>query len=46
MLSFEHFQKKDDTQSLCISETTDSQRRGHINVKKVPFQSTLQQETW
>ena len=26
-LNFEHFQKKDDRDSLCISETTDHERR-------------------
>ena len=26
-LSFEHFQKKDDPHSLCISEITDHERR-------------------
>ena len=26
-LNFEHFQKKDDPQSLCISEITDHERR-------------------
>ena len=31
-LNFEHFQKKDDPHSLCISEITDHERRAYINV--------------
>ena len=31
-LNFEHFQKKDDPHSLCISEITDHERRASINV--------------
>ena len=27
-LNFEHFEKKEDPHSLCISETTDCKRRG------------------
>ena len=27
-LNFEHFQKKDDPHSLCVSEITDSQKHG------------------
>ena len=30
-LNFEHFQKKDDPHSTCISEITDSQKHGWIN---------------
>ena len=31
-LNFEHFQKKHDPHSLCISEITDRERRSYINV--------------
>ena len=31
-LNFEHFPKKDDPHSLCITENTDHQRRAWINV--------------
>ena len=30
--NFEHFQKNDDPQSLCISEIMDSKRRVYINI--------------
>ena len=30
--TFEHFQKKDDPHSLCISEITDFKKRCYINV--------------
>ena len=43
-LNFEHFQKKDDPYSWCISEATYSETRGYINVRKVPFQSTLRKQ--
>ena len=36
-LNFEHFQKKDDPHSLCISEITDHERRAYINVSTFPF---------
>ena len=45
-LTFEHFQKKDDHHSWCISKITDSEKRGYINVWKVELQRTLQQPTW
>ena len=31
-LNFEHFQKKDEPHSLCISEITDHETRAYINV--------------
>ena len=31
-LNFEHFQKKDDSHSWGISEITDSEKHGYINV--------------
>ena len=31
-LNYEHFQKKDDPHSLCISEIIDHERRAYINV--------------
>ena len=31
ILNFEHFQTKDDPQSWCISEITDSEKRGQSN---------------
>ena len=30
--TFEHFQKKDDRHSSCISEITECKRRGYTNV--------------
>ena len=35
-LNFEHFQKKDDPDRICISEITDHERRAWINIKKTP----------
>ena len=40
-LNLKHFQKKDDIQSLFISEITHSGKRGWIYVQKVPFPRTL-----
>ena len=37
-LTFEHFQKKYDSHSWCLSKITDSEKQGKINVYKVPFQ--------
>ena len=37
-LNFEHLQEKDDPHSWYILELMDSERRGYINVWKVPFQ--------
>ena len=46
-LNFEHFQKKkDDPHSWCISEITDPEKSGYINVYKVPFQGILWKATW
>ena len=36
-LNFEHFQKKDDPHSRCISEITVSKKGELINVCKMPF---------
>ena len=38
---FEHFEKKDDPHSLCISEITDCKRHCYINISKVRLQKTL-----
>ena len=40
-LIFEHFQKKDDSHSWCISKITESEKQGSIKVYKVPFKSSL-----
>ena len=45
-LNFEHFQKKDDPRSFCISEITNAERGAEINVLKLPFERTPQQATW
>ena len=45
-LNFEHFPKKDDPHSECISKITDSEKSDWINLWKVPFQRTLQRATW
>ena len=46
-LNFEHFQKKkDEPHSWCISEITDPEKDGKINVEKVPFQGILRKATW
>ena len=45
-LNFEHLKKKDDTHSRCISEITDSEKRGQINALKFAFKTTLRQATW
>ena len=44
--SFEDFGKKDDPQSLYISEVTGCQRWAQINVSKVLSHKTVQQVTW
>ena len=36
-LNFEHFQKKDDPHSRCISQITVSEKGESINVCKIPF---------
>ena len=36
-LNFEHFQKKDDPHSRCISQITVSEKGDSINICKIPF---------
>ena len=36
-LNFEHFQKKDDPHSRCISQITVSEKGDQINACKIPF---------
>ena len=43
--SFEHFGKKDDLHSSCISEVTYCEGRGSINVENGPFQKTHGEST-
>ena len=43
--NFEHFQKKDDSDSWGISKSTESEKQGYINVYKVLFQGMLQKVT-
>ena len=45
-LSFEHFGKKDDPHSRCISQITVSEKGVSINVCKSPFKRSLLQKTW
>ena len=45
-LNFEHFRKKDDPHSRCISQITVSEKGGSINVCKIPFKRSLPQKTW
>ena len=45
-LNFEHFQKKDDSHSWCISEITESEKQGQIKIYKVPFQGILEKAAW
>ena len=45
-LNFEHFEKKDNPHSRCISEITASEEDDQINVSKIPLQNTLPQTTW
>ena len=45
-LNFEHFQKKDDPHSRCISQITFSEKGDSINVCKIPFKIPLPQKTW
>ena len=40
-LNFEHFQKKDDPHSRCISQITVSETGDSINVCKIPFKRFL-----
>ena len=43
-LNFEHFQKKDDTHSRCISQITVSEKGDFINVCKVPCKRSLREK--
>ena len=45
-LNFEHFGKKDDPHSRCISQITVSEKGYSINVCKIPFKRTLPNKTW
>ena len=45
-LNFEHFRKKDDPHSRCISQITVSEKGDSINVFKIPFKTSLPQKTW
>ena len=45
-LNFEHFDERDDPHNWDISEVTDSEKRGYINVQKVLFQRNLRKATW
>ena len=40
-LNSEHFEKKDDPHSRCISQITVSEKGGSINVFKIPFKRSL-----
>ena len=42
---FEYFDEKDDPHRLYISEITECERRGKINVQKSPFENILRQLT-
>ena len=45
-LTFEHFRKKDDVHSRCISQITVSEKGDSINVCKIPFKRSLPIKTW
>ena len=45
-LNFEHFRKKDDPHSRCISQITVSEKGYSINVCKIPFKRSLPNKTW
>ena len=45
-LNFEHFRKKDDPHSRCISQITVSEKGYSINVCKIPFKTSLAQKIW
>ena len=45
-LNFEQSLKKDDLHCWCISEITEPEKLGEINVEKVPFQGILRKATW
>ena len=45
-LNFEHFQKKYDPHSQCISQLSVSEKDDQRNVVKIPFQRSLQQKIW
>ena len=40
-LNFEHFEKKNESHSLSISEIVDSEKRSYLNASKVLFLKTL-----
>ena len=46
ILNFEHFQKKDDPHSRCISQIIVSVKGDSINVCKIPSKRSLPQKTW
>ena len=43
--NFQHFEVKDELDSLCISEVIDVEKHGYGNVYRVTFQYTLGQST-
>ena len=45
ILNLEHFQKKDQSQSLSITEIGNCQTGRYLNVKKAIFHTTLRQTT-
>ena len=45
-LNFEHFQKKDNPHSRCISQITVSEKGDSINLCKILFKGSLPQKTW
>ena len=45
-LNFDHFQKKDDPHSRCISQITVSEKGDSINLCKISFKRSLPQRTW
>ena len=45
-LNSEHFGKKDDPHSRCISQITVSEKGDSINVCKISFKRSLPQKTW
>ena len=44
-LNFEHFERKDEPHSCCISEITDCKKRGYLNAEKASCQNTYGQPT-
>ena len=39
--SFEHYDKKDELHSSCISEVIDFEKRCYVNVERVRFQPSI-----